>query len=330
MSTKEEVLAILNRNSEDYISGEEMAQMLNVSRASIWKAVKALEDDGYIIEGITKKGYRLVSTDILNQEVLEKLIDIPVYYYSEIDSTNTEAKRLINKGIKAPFVVISELQTGGRGRRGRTFVSEKGGTYYSLVVNNDNTFDTESVTTRASLGTTDAIDSLGFDTQIKWVNDVYINGKKCVGILTEGVLSMEENRISEIIIGIGVNFGTKNFPDELKDICTSLFPDGITPISRAEFLARQIKCVINTLHENDYIKRYRAKCFVIGLDLNVIRVDKTKRAKCLDVDDNAHLVVQYEDGQIEHLSSGEVTIRPCWENSLDYIYLHLELLCYRK
>ena len=122
---------------------------------------------------------------------------------------------------------------------------------------------------------------------------------------------MEENRISEIIIGIGVNFGTKNFPDELKDICTSLFPDGNTPISRAEFLARQIKCVINTLHEDDYIKRYRAKCFVIGLDLNVIRVDKTKRAKCLDVDDNAHLVVQYEDGQIEHLSSGEVTIRPC-------------------
>lgn len=311
MSTKEEVLKILESNSNRYISGEEMADALNVSRASIWKSVKALEDSGYEIEGMTKKGYKLINSDILNGEILKRIIDIPVFYYPEIDSTNNEAKRLLSKGIKAPFVVIAEMQKGGRGRRGRSFISGKGGTYYSLVVENDNSFNTESVTTRSCLATADSIDSLGFDTKIKWVNDIYLNNKKCVGILTEGVISLEENRVSEVIIGIGVNYKTKTFPDELKDICTSLYPNGDAPLSRAQFLALQIKNVLSCLNEEDYIKRYREKCFIIGLDINVIRLDSVRKAKCLDVDDNAHLVVQFEDGQIEHLSSGEVTIRPC-------------------
>ena len=203
------------------------------------------------------------------------------------------------------------MQKGGRGRRGRSFISGKGGTYYSLVVENDNSFNTESVTTRSCLATADSIDSLGFDTKIKWVNDIYLDNKKCVGILTEGVISLEENRVSEVIIGIGVNYKTKTFPDELKDICTSLYPNGDAPLSRAQFLALQIKNVLSCLNEDDYIKRYREKCFIIGLDINVIRLDSVRKAKCLDVDDNAHLVVQFEDGQIEHLSSGEVTIRPC-------------------
>ena len=311
MSTKEEVLNILENNRDRYISGEEMAEILKVSRASIWKGVKALEDSGYEIEGVTKKGYKLISNDILNSEILNSLIDIPVYFYSEIDSTNNEAKRLLSKGIKAPFVVISEIQTGGRGRRGRSFISNKGGTYYSLVVENDNSFNTESVTTRSCLGTSDAIESLGFNSKIKWVNDIYVNNKKCVGILTEGVISLEENRVSEVIIGIGVNYKTKGFPDELKDICTSLYPNGDAPLSRAEFLALQINSVCSCLKEKDYINRYRKKCFIIGLDINVIRLDSVKKAKCLDVDDDAHLICQFEDGSIEHIYSGEVTIRPC-------------------
>lgn len=311
MSTKEEVLKILENNRDRYISGEEMAELLKVSRASIWKGVKALCDSGYEIEGLTKKGYKLVSDDIMSKETLEGLIKIPVFYYPEIDSTNTEAKRLLSSGVKAPFVVIAETQTGGRGRRGRSFISNKWGTYYSLVVENDDSFNTESVTTRSCLGTADAIDSLGFNTKIKWVNDIYLNNKKCVGILTEGVISLEENRVSEVIIGIGVNYLTKEFPDELKDICISLYPNGNAPLTRSEFLALQIEKVLSSLHEENYIKRYREKCFVIGLDINVIKLDSVKKAKCLDVDDNAHLVVKYEDGEIEHISSGEVTIRPC-------------------
>ena len=90
-----------------------------------------------------------------------------------------------------------------------------------------------------------------------------------------------------------------------------MYPNGDAPLSRAQFLALQIKNVLSCLNEEDYIKRYREKCFIIGLDINVIRLESVRKAKCLDVDDNAHLVVQFEDGQIEHLSSGEVTIRPC-------------------
>ena len=316
MTTKDKVLRLLEENESGYISGEEMAEKLSVSRASIWKAVKALTDEGYIIEGVTKKGYRLVSADILSQETLSPLIPVPVYYYPEIDSTNNEAKRLVAEGVKPPFAVIAEMQTGGRGRRGRTFVSDKGGTYFTLCIGTSDGLDIESTTTRSCLGIADAISSLGFSPQIKWVNDVYLNGKKCVGILTEGIISLEENRVSEVLIGIGVNFMTKSFPEELKDICTSLYPDSNPSITRAEFLSREIRNVLSVLSEKDYIKRYRELCFVIGKDIDVIKLDEKRRGHCIDVDERAHLVVTFPDGHTEHISSGEVSVRPV-ENHRD-------------
>ncbi|MGN0906416.1 MAG: biotin--[acetyl-CoA-carboxylase] ligase [Bullifex sp.] len=310
MTTKEKVLSLLEENRSAYISGEEMAVKLSVSRASVWKAVKALEDDGYIIEGVTKKGYRLVLSDIMSEEILSSLIPVPVHYYPEIDSTNNEAKRLAAAGVKPPFAVIAERQTGGRGRRGRSFISERGGTYFTLCIGTSAGLDTESVTTRSALAIADTIASLGFSPQIKWVNDVYLNGKKCVGILTEGIISIEENRVSEVLIGIGVNYMTSSFPEELQDICTSLYPDTVPPVSRAQFLAMEIRNVLSVLEERDYIKRYRELCFVIGRDVDVIRLDEKRRGHCIDVDDSAHLVVTFPDGHTEHISSGEVSVRP--------------------
>ncbi len=301
---------MLDEAGSTHISGEEMASRLSVSRASIWKAVKALTDEGYIIEGVTKKGYRLVSSDIMSEEILSSLIPVPVYFYPEIDSTNNEAKRLVGQGVKPPFAVIAEKQTGGRGRRGRSFVSDRGGTYFTLCIGTSDCFDIESTTTRSCLGIADAISSLGFSPLIKWVNDVYIEGKKCVGILTEGIISMEENRVSEVLIGIGVNFMTRSFPVELQDICTSLYPDTVPPITRSEFLALEIKNVLAVLNEKDYIKRYRELCFVIGKDIDVIKLDERRRGHCIDVDDSAHLVVTFPDGHTEHISSGEVSVRP--------------------
>lgn len=287
-----------------------MAERLSVSRASIWKAVKALADEGYIIEGVTKKGYRLVSSDIISGEILSSMIPVPVYFHPEIDSTNNEAKRLVAEGVKPPFAVIAEKQTGGRGRRGRSFVSDRGGTYFTLCIGTSDGLDIESTTTRSCLGIADAIADLGFTPMIKWVNDVYVNGKKCVGILTEGIISMEENRVSEVLIGIGVNYMTKSFPDEIKDICTSLYPDSVPPLTRAEFLSLEIKNVLAVLGEKDYIKRYRKLCFVIGKDIDVIKLGQTRRGHCIDVDDRAHLVVTFPDGHTEHISSGEVSVRP--------------------
>lgn len=310
MTTKKIVLNLLEENRGNFVSGEELAKKAYVSRAAVWKAVLSLQKEGYEIEGVSRKGYRLSSRDSFSAEEIKKYLkDIPIFFYEEVDSTNTEAKRLINNGIKAPFVCIARKQSGGRGRRGRSFLSQEGGIYFSVALSLDRNFDTETVTTAAVTGIAKAIESLGFEVGIKWVNDLFVNGKKVVGILTEGVVNLEEGCISDVIIGIGTNYTTRSFPSELEAICTSLYPDGNAPLSRSEFAALEIEETIKAIFNPDYLTEYRKRCFVLGKDVMVMKMNASLPAKAIDLDDKAHLVVQYPDGIIEHLSSGEVSIR---------------------
>lgn len=309
MTTKEAVYEALRKANGDFVSGEALSKEAGVSRAAVWKAVGALIQDGYKIEGVSSRGYRLLASDVFNARSLRSELSlIPFFFYEEIDSTNNEAKRLLSNGQRAPFTVIAAKQSGGRGRRGRSFISAEGGIYLSIVLPTEKALNLESVTTASAIGVARLLEELGFEPQIKWVNDIYIKGKKAVGILTEGVVSFEDNSIAELIIGIGVNFSTKAFPEDIKDTSVSLYEE--TPsISRAEFAAREIESVISALNDETYINEYREKCFVIGKEINVIKVNGIKKAKALDVDERAHLIVQYEDGEIEHLSSGDITIR---------------------
>lgn len=310
MTTKKIVLELLEENRGNFVSGEELAKKAYVSRAAVWKAVLSLQKEGYEIEGVSRKGYRLSSSDSFSAEEIKKYLkDIPIFFYEEVDSTNTEAKRLINNGVKAPFVCIARKQSGGRGRRGRSFLSQEGGIYFSVALSLDRNFDTETVTTAAVTGIAKAIESLGFEVGIKWVNDLFVNGKKVVGILTEGVVNLEEGCISDVIIGIGTNYTTRSFPSELEAICTSLYPDGNAPLSRSEFAALEIEETIKAIFNPDYLTEYRKRCFVLGKDVMVMKMNASLPAKAIDLDDKAHLVVQYPDGIIEHLSSGEVSIR---------------------
>lgn len=310
MTTKKIVLELLEENRGNFVSGEELAKKAYVSRAAVWKAVLSLQKEGYEIEGVSRKGYRLSSHDSFSSEEIKKYLkDIPIFFYEEVDSTNTEAKRLINNGVKAPFVCIARKQSGGRGRRGRSFLSQEGGIYFSVALSLDKNFDTETVTTAAVTGIAKAIESLGFEVGIKWVNDLFVNGKKVVGILTEGVVNLEEGCISDVIIGIGTNYTTRSFPSELEAICTSLYPDGNAPLSRSEFAALEIEETIKAIFNPDYLTEYRKRCFVLGKDVMVMKMNASLPAKAIDLDDKAHLVVQYPDGIIEHLSSGEVSIR---------------------
>ena len=179
----------------------------------------------------------------------------------------------------------------------------------SIVVPSSVSGGIESITTRTALGVARAVESLGVECAIKWVNDIYVDSRKAVGILCEGVMSMEDHALHEVVIGIGVNYTTPSFPDDVSSIATSLFADGNAPVSPARYAARQIHEVMKALEEPGYIDEYRRRCFVLGLDVDVITPSGTRRARALDVDDQAHLVVRYEDGSVEHLSSGEVSIR---------------------
>lgn len=310
MTTLENVYRMLKEGEGNFISGESLASSLGVSRAAVWKAISALQEKGYEIETKKHHGYRMTPCDDYNELSLSRLSPVKVFFYDEISSTNDEARRLVNSGEKPPFAVVAARQSGGKGRRGRSFSSPEGGVYLSIVIHVRDGMNIEHITTAAALGVARTIDSLGFESRIKWVNDIYLNGKKAVGILCEGVVSMEDFSVSDVVIGIGVNYTTKDFPPELRDIVTSLYTDGKPAMGRAQFAALEIGNVLSSLSDEAYIDEYRKKCFIIGMDVNVITPKGTREARAIDVDDDAHLVVRYSDGSTESLSSGEVTIRP--------------------
>ena len=233
------------------------------------------------------------------------------YYLDETTSTNIDAKRLSSEGVKPPFLVCTSKQNGGRGRLGRRFESPRGGVYFSLVLSGDKIASPSLVTISAAWAISDVMERLtGVETSIKWVNDVYIKDKKAVGILTEGIVNMEEGGLSQVVIGCGVNLKSKreDFSPELQDIVTSFYPSGESSVNRVDVVAECAKAIIKA-QEIDFLEEYRKKCFVIGKDIYVVRMNEKKPAKALKIDKDGHLVVRYNDGSVESLSSGEVSIR---------------------
>ena len=226
MELKDEVLSELENN--EYISGEALAEKLFVSRNSVWKAVNKLRKEGYEIEAVTNKGYCLKG-DInkISAGSIKKNLERPLEFYilDEVDSTNNYARELALKG-KSDLVVISETQNGGKGRLGRKFYSPKGaGLYMSLLCRPKMNVELAPlITSYTAVAVALAIDKLsGKETQIKWVNDIFMNGKKICGILTEAGFDFEGGTIDYAIIGIGVNALGLEFPDEIKDKATSIF-----------------------------------------------------------------------------------------------------------
>ena len=234
MSTKQKLLKILEENRATYLSGEMLASTMNVSRSAIWKAIKGLKEEGYEIASTTNKGYRLKSeSDLMSVEGIAPWLSqnnqaLELLVYKTLGSTNQEAKKLALEGAKTKTVIISEEQTKGRGRMGRLFYSPpKSGIYLSLVLRPDVAAqDAVLLTTGAAVGVCRAIKKVtGIDTQIKWVNDIYLGERKIVGILTEAVTNFENGQFEFVIIGIGVNFKMPEtaLPKELEDIVGALF-----------------------------------------------------------------------------------------------------------
>ena len=201
MALKEEVLKYLSDNSSEYISGEELAHSLGKSRTAVWKAIKSLQADGYRIDAVTNRGYMLdADNDILNAQEIKKSLsfDCRVEYYKTLDSTNNVAKRIIAEGEDDVLLVVGEEQTAGRGRQGKSFYSPGGtGIYMSLVVHPMIELQNAvTATTAAAVAVCRAIESLtDKKPMIKWVNDVYLNGKKICGILTEAVTDFETQTV---------------------------------------------------------------------------------------------------------------------------------------
>ena len=227
MSVKQSVLQALEENRKICISGEQLAKTLNISRSSVWKAIKSLKDEGYCIAATTNKGYRLeTGSDVLSYEGMLPWLapqnkNLTIKVYKTIGSTNQVAKKMAIDGEAQGTVIISEEQTQGRGRMGRSFFSPaKSGIYMSLILR-PNVYAHEAVlvTTAASVGVCRAIEKVtDKNPQIKWVNDIFLDDKKICGILTEAVTNFETGLVECVIIGIGLNFRLpeENFPAGIK------------------------------------------------------------------------------------------------------------------
>ena len=333
MSTKGNVLKALEENKGTTVSGEELATLLNRSRAAIWKAIQELRKEGYHIDAITNKGYCLSQdSDMLSVEgILPYLSDSTaadrIHVFKQLESTNLTAKRMALDGASAETVVIAEEQTKGKGRMGRSFYSPSGsGIYMSFIL--APRFDTAKsvlITTAASVAVCKAIEKVtGISCQIKWVNDVYMNDKKICGILTEAVTDFESGRIHYIVLGIGINYSTSRtaFPKELSGIAGSLY-EGATEdhISRNRLIAEiinQVFAVNERLESREFISEYKARSFVLGKEIRIIptigpdaerNFDEGIPATVMDIDGDGGLVVKYQDGTLSTLNSGEISIR---------------------
>lgn len=321
MSTREDVLAAL-LEADEAVSGEWLARKLGLSRNSVWKAISQLRQEGHEIEATTNRGYRLVGErEVVSEAGIRRWLKAKEFggqieVHSELDSTNNRAKQLAGQGAAHGTLVVARSQTGGRGRFGRKFHSpEAGGIYMTLVLRP--TLPAERavmITSMTAVAVARAIERLAdVPVQIKWVNDLYIQGRKVCGILCEAGMDFESGHLDYAVVGIGVNTARMEFPPELRDIATSVGNACGKEISKNRLIAEICNCMeelYGHLADGSFMEENRARSNVIGRRILVLRGDERYPAKALDIDGEGSLVVEAEDG-MHTVHSGEISIR--WE-----------------
>ncbi len=322
---KETVLKILREASGD-VSGEQISRLLGVSRAAVWKAIEALRAEGYAISSAPRRGYRLEqpTQELCAREVIRHLpANLPwrdrVVFLSSVDSTNNYLKTLAAQGAQEGSVVIADMQTGGRGRRGRGFHSPAGMGVYLSALLRPKCPPTElmHLTCAVAEAMCSAVeDAAGFRPRIKWTNDLVSENKKLAGILTELSVEAESGETQYAVIGVGINCCQKadDFPAPIRDVAASLSMVTGKPIDRNVLAAAMIRALYamhtSLLTDKDAIMRaYRRDCITIGADVSIVRASETRYAHAFGVDDSGALLVRFADGSEEAVNSGEVSVR---------------------
>lgn len=313
----------LLRRQEGFLSGEDIGRELSITRAAVWKGIKKLREEGYEIEAVTNRGYRLTNPETMyNKRELEqglktKTMGQTIYFYEETDTTNNRARELALEGAPEGTLVVAEKQTAGRGRRGKVWESPLGtGIWMSLVLRPQIAPAEASVLTLlCGLATAEAIEAeTGLSAGIKWPNDILINGKKAVGILTE--MDCEMSEVHFVIPGIGINVNTASFPPEIAEIATSLYLECGKTISRRrlvhkvlERLEERYETFLRTGSFAAMLEDYRKHCITLGKEVHVLGREPFF-AEALDITPEGELLVRRADnGKEEVVFSGEVSIR---------------------
>ena len=320
MTTKEQLFTLLEARQGNFVSGEELAETLQLSRAAVSKAMKQLRQEGYAIEAVTNRGYRLSGEcDILSEQGVKKHLnqDYQITFAPSVGSTNTVLRALAEQGAPEGTVVIADEQTGGRGRMGRVFYSPAGsGIYLSLLLRpvNADPRQTVTLTAAAAVALCQAIEAVSKKSpQIKWVNDIFLNGRKICGILSEAAFGLESGAPEYVVVGVGINAYTPEggFPQELAEIAGALWerpvPGGKNRLA-AEFVNHFWK-LYTAGDPAAFLEDYRRRSLVVGKDITVIAGGKETPARALGIDESCRLLVRYKSGETAALSYGEVRIK---------------------
>ena len=328
MDIKTSILRMI-RQSSGYVSGQSLCEALGVSRTAVWKYDNQLKEEGYEFDAVSNKGYRIVKyPDIITREEIESMLPeglavTNVVYYHETDSTNTRAKQAAEEGEKSGTLFITECQTGGRGRRGRSWESPAGsGIWMSLLLRPEiKPFDASMLTIVAAMGMKDAIEEIigagagqgGIHCKIKWPNDIVLGDRKICGMLTE--MSAETDWINYVVIGIGVNVNTTEFDDSIKDMASSILLQTGSSVKRSDVV------VAFARHFSRYYDEFLKECNLSGLaddynkalinvgrDVKIVERDGSFVAKAVGIDETGSLIVE-KDGDTIRIVAGEVSVR---------------------
>ena len=323
MTTKEKLLALLEDSKGTFFSGEEIARTLQVSRAAVWKAVNALREDGYTIDAATNKGYRLSpDSDILSPQGIRRFLkpeyrDLDLTVLPTAPSTNALVREKANQGRPEGCIIVACEQTDGRGRYGRQFFSPvDSGVYLSLLLRPTAYSPQQAtcLTAAAAAAMCQAIEAVtGQQPGIKWVNDIFLHGKKVCGILTEAAVGLETGTLNYMVLGAGVNLypPVKGFPEEIRPIAGSVLERSCPEAKNrlvGEFLNRFWDFYTHP-ECRTYLEDYRARSLAIGRNVTVLSNGQAVSAYAYGIDDDFRLLVRYDSGKTEALSYGEIRIQ---------------------
>lgn len=319
---KAEILKRL-RESEHYVSGQQLCEEFEVSRTAVWKVIRQLQDEGYEIEAIRNKGYRILAyPDVLNREAVQSLLKTDwagrnLVYLSTTDSTNTQAKKLGDQGAGHGTLVLAQEQTGGKGRRGRSWASSSDENIYMTILLRPDIAPVKApmlTLVMAHSAARTIREQTGLKAQIKWPNDVIVGGKKVCGILTE--MSAEIDYINHVVIGIGINTNMKVIPEELREKATSLRLEQGGEIRRADLTAAIVE-----RFESDYAlfmetqdlsglrEQYMRLLANRGKEVRIHEVGEEYCGVALGINERGELLIEKEDGTVTEIFAGEVSVR---------------------
>lgn len=319
---KAKILKLLEE-ADGYVSGQELCEKLGVSRTAVWKNIKKLKEEGCEIEAVPNRGYCLKHVpDLITPEAYASVVESQwmgktYIYCREIDSTNEEAKRQVGRLDAHGLLVSADTQTGGKGRLGRVWKSPFGTTIAMSLLLKPTiaTTHVSMLTLVAALSVSQAIDEVTLlHTQIKWPNDIVVNGKKVCGILTE--MSADMDQIYYVVIGIGINVNTQEFPEEIRETATSLMLETDKTISRRHIIAKSMKYMeenyenfMRTQDMSLLLEMYQSRLVNVNQTVRVLALGQAYTGVSEGINELGELLVRKENGELQRVISGEVSVR---------------------